>query len=110
MFPIPETKKVDLAFGVDMNKVPRYEDIPEEFKRSSSNNKWCKLFSAWFYCGLKSLELTPKPGVDKDKALKFIRSIMASFAPQHEHKEAACAFLFNEYFSDVKYEKKEMKL
>jgi hypothetical protein len=90
--------------------MPPHKEIPEEFKNMNSRNKWNQLFSDWFYCGLKSLELTPKEGVDKDKAIYFIRCIMGSWEPKHEHKEAACAFLLNEYFSNVKYEAKELKI
>lgn len=63
-----------------------------------------KLFNDWFFCGLKSLELMPKEGIDKSKALRHIRTIMGSFEPKHEHKEAAVALLLEEWFEPGKWE------
>jgi len=51
------------------------------------------------------LELVPKEGVDKDKAMRHIKAIMASWRPKHEDKEAACAFLFSEWFESAKWKK-----
>lgn len=97
-----------LAFPASVRKMmPPYEEIPREFRHSS--NKWNKLFSDWFFAGIKDLELVPKDGVDLNKALRHIKAIMGSFEPKHEHKEAAVAFLFNEWFSDVKYKVRPLK-
>jgi hypothetical protein len=105
MFKIQEVKDEETVFGAqDIGKMmPAYGDIPEEFKNFNSSNKWLSLVKDMFFSGLKSLELTPKDGVDVTLAKRHIRSIMVSYRPKHEHKIAGCAFLFNEWFSDVKW-------
>lgn len=100
-----ELDDVNVAFPTSVDgMMPAYRDIPDEFK--CSTNKWNKLFGDWFYAGLAELELTPKEGVDKDKALRHIRYIMRSWDPKHEHKEAGIAFLLNEWFEDAKWSPK----
>ncbi|WP_348269717.1 hypothetical protein P8936_16340 [Edaphobacter paludis] len=103
-YPIAELNGADAAFGPRnlFAIMPKMDDIPQEFQRRST--QWNKLVSAWFFCGLKSLELTPKEGVDKSAALRHVKAIMASFEPKHEHKEAACAYLLSQWFTDPKWE------
>lgn len=101
--------KLHEAFPADVvSLMPPQSEIPDEFRRRS--NRWHKLFSDWFYFGLSDLKLTPKEGIDHDQALRHIRCIMGSFQLKHEHKEAACAYLFDSWFSDVKYTRKEREL
>lgn len=109
MFPIKDVSDVERSFGANnmAEMMPSYSQIPEEFKDFNGRNKWNVLVRDMFFFGLKSIDLTPKKGVDPKKAFKHIRSIMVSWIPKHEHKEAACAFLFNEWFEDVKYEANE---
>jgi len=98
---------VDLAFPAEvMHLMPKYDEIPKQFKseRSSWGNK---LFNDMFYSGLSKLELTPKPDIDPKKAFRHIRAIMGSFQPKHEHKEAAIAMLFEEWFEKADWERKE---
>lgn len=105
MFPIADIDNATLAFPASVRHLmPPQEDIPDEFKYGAT--RWNKLFSDWFFSGLSSLELTPKEGVDKDKAMRHIRTIMGSFEPKHEHKEAAVAYLLNEWFADEKHVRK----
>ena len=102
MFQIKEATGADIAFGPRSVKewMPKPTDIPKQFY-DFNGTKWNKLVSEWFFCGLTSLELTPKEGVDKKKALAHVRTIMVSFEPKHEDKEAACAFLLSEWFEDA---------
>lgn len=104
MIPIPEVTKVDAAFG-NIKHMPKMEDIPKEF--TDRDNKWVQLFNTIFYYGGKDIQFKAKEGVDADKAIRAIRSIMVSYQPQHEHKTAACAFLFSEWFDDWRIEKPE---
>lgn len=100
-----ELDGVDVVFPTTTRgMMPEYKDIPKEF--TSGNTKWNELVSAMFFTGLKKLELKPKPGIDQKKALRHIRYILGSFEPKHEHKEAGAAFLFNEWFESVDFEKK----
>jgi hypothetical protein len=108
MYPVKETTGLDTAFGPKNIRdfMPKEADIPKEFYEYNGT-KWNKLFSDWFFTGLSSLELTPKEGVDKRKALAHIKTIMVSFEPQHEDKEAACAFLLSEWFEDATWAAKK---
>ena len=59
----------------------------------------------WFFVGLKSLKTEPKDGVDTAKAMRHISIIMGSYALAHEHKTAAVAFLFSEWFTYAEWER-----
>jgi hypothetical protein len=96
---VKDVNGLDLAFGRIDGLLPKWEDIPAEFKRSS--NKWCRIVSQWFFSGLDGAEFKPKPGVNKSKALAHIQACLASWEPAHEHKEAGCAYLMSEFFEDV---------
>lgn len=107
MIPVPQVKDLDMAFG-NISHLPKMKDIPDQFKMSF-NTKHNKFISSWFFFGLTDEQvkkLKPKEGVDSTVALKAIASIMRSFEPQHEHKEAGCAYLLSEWFEeDSIYEK-----
>lgn len=93
-----------MVFGAPLEMdllLPPYEKIPEEFK--SQPNKWVKLFEQWFSNGLpKGTQFIQKPGIDQVKALRHVKTIMASYAPKHEHKTAGVAYLLSCWFEDVK--------
>ena len=97
-----DTSDLDMAFGGDMKKIlPPMEEIPEEFKHSSG--KWNIIFSQWFFIGIsEGTEFFPKEDVDGDKAVRHVVSIMRSFEPKHEHKEAGCAYLLSQWVDDIK--------
>ncbi len=108
MLPIPELTDVDEAFG-NIDHMPAYDTLPVEFKRHNGN-AYCKAVSYWFFAGAKregdrlivdGVVFAPKEGVDSTKALSAIRVVLGSFAPKHEHKEAACAFMLSEWFDVV---------
>ena len=83
-----------MAFGggEDFQKLlPPWEIIPDEFKHF--NGRWNHFMSDWFYCGLKNFNPVYKPGVDGNTAFTHLRTIIGSFEPKHEHKEAAVAWL-----------------
>jgi len=97
---------LDVAFGIsdrDIKRLmPAMSDIPEEFK-SGRDNKWREFQSDWFFYGLVKLSVTAKPGIDKGMAMRHLTAIQSSFAPKHEHKTAAVAYLASLWFTDVKY-------
>jgi hypothetical protein len=98
MIPVPELTGADVVWG-SIKHLPPINDIPEEFNRH--NNPYCDFVSHWFFSGLKPNDLarlTPRAGVDRGKALAAIKTILASFAPKHEHKEAGAAYLLSEWF------------
>ena len=110
MYPIAELSKASAIFGCNALEImPKYEDIPKEFKNLNRPTKWNRLVTDWFFRGLKQLDIVPKEGVDKSKALTHIKCIIGSFEPQDEHKEAAAAYLLSEWFDSVEWVAAEMK-
>lgn len=105
---IKEVSDAELAFGGrDMKElIPYSEEGYKEYRakywRDDSTWGW-KLFHDWFYHGLTELNLIPKLGIDKEKALRHIRAIMVSWAPKHEDKTAACAYLFEQWFESANW-------
>lgn len=99
---------IDLAFPANALKLmPNMEDIPEEFK--DGHTKWNRLFSDWFFFGLSSLKRTVREGIDQVQAERHIHVVMGSFEAQHEHKEAAVAYLLSLWYEDdVTWEKKPL--
>lgn len=102
---IPDVTGADIAFG-NVKHMPQRSEIPEEFWRHRGT-PFNEAVSAWFFSGAQGVgrtvtaggkRFTAKEGVDAGKALAAIRSILCSFEPKHEHKEAACAFLLSEWF------------
>lgn len=105
MFEIEDISDIELAFPAQVSHLmPKWEDIPGEFKRHNGT-KWNKIFSHWFFNGVKNLVMTPKDGIDSNKAFRHIRCIMGSFEPKHEHKEAAVAYLMSQWFEDITFDK-----
>lgn len=99
-----EVSDLDMTFGHIDGLMPKMSDIPDDLPNWST-----RLVADWFFYGLKSLELIPKPGIDKAKAMRHIRTIMGSFSPKHEDKEAACAFYLSQWFEPAKWERKEFQ-
>lgn len=94
--PIP-VSRADVVFGGKVDKIlPRWSDIPDEFKRGTS--PWCAWQGAWFFKGLKRYPV-PKEGIDLGMAMANLGAVQGSFQPKHEHKEAGVAFLASLWFS-----------
>lgn len=96
MIKIPTITELDVAFG-NINHLPKWEDIPEEFKNFSGVAN--DIAEDWFF-GKLTEETMPqiKEGLDKNMAMAAIRAILVSFQPKHEHKIAGVAYLINEWF------------
>jgi hypothetical protein len=95
---ITDIDRISLAYG-EVVHMPRYTDVPEAFERSS--HPCARLASKWFFEGLSQEDmarLTPREGVNKDKALRAIGAVLRSFEPKHEHKEAGAACLLDRWF------------
>lgn len=105
LMPVKVDDIISMAFGGDaMKLLPKWQDIPEEFK-DGMGNRWCKVFNDWFFFVLKNAKWTPKSGIDEKDALRHIKTCMSSWGPKQEHKEAGVAYLLSEFFDDVKYER-----
>lgn len=104
-FSKPHTiSEVDLAFPAKVVGVllPRMQDIPEEFKKVPSHNKWIQAFNHLFFKGAKEgMTLVGKKGIDAEKAYRHITACMRSFEPKHEHKEAGVAYLMSLWLEDI---------
>jgi len=99
-----EVDDLTLAFPASISSLmPDQADIPEDIIRGRS--KWCRVTSDWFFCGLRDAKWTPKEGIDSKKALRHIGTILGSWEPKHEDKEAAVTYLLSQWFEDVTYTK-----
>lgn len=94
-FDFPKAPGADMAF-------PTFNTIPELLEEAKDrgflhgNTPYNKLFSSLFYTGGK---IKFKKKVDKElqeKAWPYCKSLMGSWAPKHEHKEAVCAMIMSE--------------
>lgn len=99
-----EISDVTFAFpgSVEKEYMPEYKEIPEEFRDLNRKTVWNELFSKWFFSGLENDDIfIPKEGIDKKMALRHINTIMRSFQPKHEHKEASVAYLMSIWFQPI---------
>lgn len=97
MLKIPDLVDADVVFG-NIEHLPPYNAIPNEFK--SSRNPFAEIATRLFFQGgrLSDFGLTPKPGVDLEKASRAVKATLGSWEPKHEHKEAGVAFMLSEWF------------
>lgn len=109
----PEVSDVEIAFPANVLEwMPEWEAIPDEFKRDSrfpyeldaiADDDWPMIVYCWLFRGFGDTELAfhGKDGVDPEKAFRALRAIAGSFAPKHEHKEAAMAYLMDCWLEKV---------
>lgn len=91
------------VFGGDVDRLmPPMSEIPDEFHHG--HTEWNRVQQDWFFRGLKGAEWEPKDGIDLAAALRHLKAIQSSWAPKHEHKEAAVAYLMSLWFDAVTYE------
>lgn len=104
MLAIPELTSLEVAFG-NVKHMPKMADIPSAF--TEDRNEFVRAACSWFFEGGKrdgrsiiidGKTFTAKEGVDATKALSAIKAVLSSFEPNHEHKEAACAYMLSEWF------------
>lgn len=98
---------VDVAFPARALEImPDYDDIPEEFKQRS--NEWVEFINTWFGRGLdEKFSFEPKEHLAGQGELIFrhLQVIMGSYAPKHEHKIAAAAYLSSLWMNSLLYGK-----
>lgn len=93
-----DLKDVDEAFPANaLDYMPSMKEIPHYEKRRELED----LVSRWFFTGLDDVAFKAKEGVPGSAAFRQLKCIMGSFAPKHEHKIAAVAFLLNEWFDII---------
>lgn len=101
--PVPEISLVEAAFPANaLDWMPSMEDIPDEFKDMNGGTEWNRIVRSWFFNGLPAdVEFYPAEGVDPEKAFRALEATLGSFAPKHEHKEAATAYMLSCWFTKV---------
>ena len=98
-YPFPNVTGVDLAFSTFKTD----EKLLEEARRrgfTNSNNVYNRIFSKLFYSGGKLVfkkDLHPNL---KNFAWPYCRSLMGSFEPKHQDKEAVCAMIMSEVLDE----------
>ena len=91
-----EVDDVSIAFGGGGDLQKMMPKVPANYP---DRQKWERFQSDWFYSGLKGTEgLIPREGVDKNKAVRHLKTIQGSFEPSHEDKVAAVAYLASLWF------------
>lgn len=92
-FELRSFSAADAAFGADLRDYPPRDQIPEKYWRGGTPAN--KAVSTLFFQGGKLADhgFKLKPGINSGVFHTALRSLLCSFAPQHEHKEAACAWL-----------------
>ncbi|TRB05837.1 hypothetical protein EXN61_11425 [Agrobacterium tumefaciens] len=81
------------AFGARLKDYPPMSSVPEVRK------EFRNAFNTLFFRGgsLADFGLSIKPGLDRDQVMTALRSLMSSFDPKHEHKEAVVAWCLSEW-------------
>ena len=100
MLDIPEVSDAAVAFPTT-TPLPAWEDLTEDFQRGRGEAEpWHRIVSKIFFEGgrLSDFGLTPKDGVDVNKAMRAILVCLGSWEPKHEHKTAGVAFMLSEWF------------
>lgn len=99
--PIPELSKADVAFPASaLEWMPPEDQIPHEFRKGGTI--WNDIVDTWFALGLSAdVEFYPREGVDAEKAYTAIEATLRSYAPRHEHKAAATAYMLSVWFERV---------
>lgn len=96
---------VDIAFPARALAImPDYDDIPDEFK--DHNNGWVEFANCWFNHGLDSkFSFEPKEHLsgEGERIWRHLQVVMGSYAPKHEHKIAAVAYLSNLWMESLLY-------
>lgn len=100
---------VELAFPAHaLEHMPAYEDIPDGYKHSQ---EWfSRVWDDLFFGGLDDIQFFPKDESwdegDVRRAWRHLNVILRSFAPKHEHKQAALAYLTDQWFEAVRWKRK----
>jgi hypothetical protein len=96
---IDKTTDLEKAFATT-RCLPKWEDIPEEFKKELyTGTLYNRVIDSWF-CGsaLPNAGIVFNPGFEAEpkKVFHFIMAHLRSFEPKHEHKIAGCAYLLSQ--------------
>ncbi len=99
-YPFPKVNGLDVVFPT-ANTDPK---LLEEAKRRGylhGHKPGNKMFSTLFYEGGKVQFRKDISTEFKDAAWAYLRSLIGSWAPKHEHKDAVCGMLLDELATGV---------
>ena len=106
-----KVSQAELVFGgpSDFEKLcPPKELWDEEGPNKYKAPDWARrLQRDMFFSGVQGLRLIPKKGVDPNLAFRHIQTILGSYKPKHEHKEAMLGYLFDLWFKSATWEQAE---
>jgi len=92
-----EVNDATLVFPAGIpNLLPPAKELPLEFV-DESYNLWKEIASSFIYGTELKQDLRILPSLDSKTAQRHIQSIVGSFEPKHEYKEAAVAFLLSKW-------------
>jgi hypothetical protein len=92
---------LQIAFPANVaDLMPDMDEIPEDFRRDRGDARpWVRFQRDWFFKGFsKGTVFRARDGIDRTMALRHLKAIQGSCDPQHEHKEAAVAYLASLWF------------
>jgi hypothetical protein len=96
------------AYGEELRSLLPGDDIPERF--CDGTDPWCKVVQQWFFEGLpKGTVFFAKDGISGEAAYKHVASILRSWEPRHEDKEATCAYLLWLWMEKVEFPPTELQ-
>lgn len=117
--PLPvEIDDVTLAFPANaLEFMPAWDDIPEDFRKGSGDAKiWIHFQETWFALGLSSTYFAFVPievngeRLSGESIVRNLTAIQSSYAPKHEHKMAAVAYLASLWMESLCFGPKECSL
>jgi hypothetical protein len=103
---------VSLAFPADaLDYMPTWEEIPDEFKSYTETSiEWHAMAALWFskgiasdYTGYLPVELEDGTRIEGELIDRQINAILGSYAPKHEHKMAAVAWMLSIWIESAIY-------
>lgn len=103
---------VELAFPAHaLDHMPAYEDVPDKYKDSNEREWYARVWAQLMFGGLDDIQLSPADsswtGGDVRRAWRHLNVILRSFAPKHEHKMAALAYLTDTWFAAVRWKPRD---
>lgn len=94
-FPFHVVDNLTMMFG---SNIPGYQAVidacPPEFK-DNYRNQWCALAERIFFGGANMQSWHWRNSALKSEQLRYLKTWLGSFEPQHETKEAVCAWLLS---------------
>lgn len=107
-----EISDASLAFPADaLDYMPKWDDIPDDFQRLTEVSvEWYSFAGTWFtrgigseYTGFLCTQIDDETRLDGETVTRQISAILGSYAPKHEHKMAAVAYLLSLWIDSAVY-------